>query len=193
MKGELGLLFLLQEDPDVLGVRKASFRQRFVVGQWFCFLCMYLINFQSHRPWFWHTSTNATLSFVSTHVIKPAGYGRVVEKDDKFCIYEEKDCPEALKSETRVNAGIYLVKRSFLREYISSICKSDASGEFYITDLIKLAGDNGGRVEMVSALFDTVRGVNTLQELWAVEQIMRSNLKTIKNYKKLIIYFKKLP
>lgn len=50
------------------------------------------------------------------------------------------------------------------------------SHEFYITDLVKIASDNNYVVTTTCAPFDLVRGVNTLQELWAAEQIKRSEI-----------------
>ncbi|MBU1007867.1 bifunctional UDP-N-acetylglucosamine diphosphorylase/glucosamine-1-phosphate N-acetyltransferase GlmU [Candidatus Dependentiae bacterium] len=123
-----------------------------------------------------HKQSGAIMSFVSTHVINPTGYGRVVEQDGVTRIYEEKDCPSEYKSENRVNVGIYVVKRSFLQDGIQKLERSKVSGEIYLTDLVELASRRGEHVEIVGAPFDQVRGVNTLQELWAVEQVMRSNL-----------------
>jgi len=123
-----------------------------------------------------HIETNSTISFIATHVLSSAGYGRVVETDGKFCIYEEKDCPSQYKDITKVNAGIYVIKRSFLQEHIQKLERSKVSGEFYLTDLIAVASEHQEPVQEVLAPFDMVRGVNSLQELWAVEQIMRSNL-----------------
>jgi bifunctional UDP-N-acetylglucosamine pyrophosphorylase/glucosamine-1-phosphate N-acetyltransferase len=123
-----------------------------------------------------HKNSDATISFISTHAINPSGYGRVVEKDGKVAIYEEKDCPSELRDETQVNAGVYLIKRKFLEEYINKLEKSNTTGEFYLTDLVACASDQKKTVKIIPAPFDEVRGVNSLQELWAVEQIMRSNI-----------------
>lgn len=126
-----------------------------------------------------HEISGAAVSFVSTHVMSPVGYGRVVQGDafqDSVRIYEEKNCPKKFYDETQVNAGIYIVKKDFLKESISEITKDSVSGEFYITDLIEQASNRRLKVNIFSAPFDLVRGVNTLKELWAVEQIMRSKL-----------------
>jgi len=123
-----------------------------------------------------HVKEDATVSFIATRMVNPTGYGRVVEENEKIKIIEEKDCPEKFCEINKVNAGIYVIKRSFLEESINKLQKSSISGELYLTDLVALASDHGLKVQVVSAAFDAVRGVNTLQELWAVEQVMRSNL-----------------
>jgi bifunctional UDP-N-acetylglucosamine pyrophosphorylase/glucosamine-1-phosphate N-acetyltransferase len=123
-----------------------------------------------------HKARNATVTFATAHVFNPAEYGRVVEQDGKIIIVEEKSCTEEQLSINLVNAGIYVMKCSFLKEHLGRISKNDATGEIFLTDLIKIAGDEDLTVQKIEVPFDNVRGVNTLQELWGVEQIKRSEL-----------------
>ena len=123
-----------------------------------------------------HRDTNAVLSFVSTHLENPFGYGRIIEQNGRTQIYEEKNCPAEFKDINQVNAGIYVIKKSFLEDNMDKVEKNSVSGEFYLTDLVELASEQGLPINIVPAPFDVVRGVNTLQELWAVEQVMRSHL-----------------
>jgi bifunctional UDP-N-acetylglucosamine pyrophosphorylase / glucosamine-1-phosphate N-acetyltransferase len=123
-----------------------------------------------------HSASQADLSFVSTDVINPTGYGRVVENEGKFLIREEKNCSEKEKDISKINAGIYLVKRPVLETFLKSMTKNPLSGEFYLTDIVAFASKNDFIVKSIFSPFDQVRGVNTLQELWAVEQITRSAL-----------------
>jgi len=120
-----------------------------------------------------HTASNSTISFFSTYVFNPEGYGRIVERDGILNIVEEKNCTEDEKSVTKVNAGVYAIKKSFLLEALDKIQKDKTSGEFY---LVALAAKQGEKIQIIPAPFDDVRGVNTLQELWAVEQVQRSRL-----------------
>lgn len=123
-----------------------------------------------------HQTKNATISFLTTHVMDPSGYGRVIEQNGKYEIVEEKDCSEKQRSITCINAGVYMIKTTFLQEFINTIEKSLVSGEFYFVDLIKKASYNNYPVQAIPVPFDYVRGVNTLQELWEVEQIKRSEM-----------------
>lgn len=123
-----------------------------------------------------HHMYDATVSFLTTHVIDPTGYGRVIEQDGLYQIIEEKDCTDEQRNITCVNAGIYMMKTAFLQAFINTIEKSPVSGEFYFVDLIKKASDNNYPVRAIAVPFDYVRGVNTLQELWEVEQIKRSEM-----------------
>lgn len=123
-----------------------------------------------------HQETDAVLTFATAHVIDPKGYGRVFEQDGKFEIVEEKDCVGTQRQNTCINAGVYVMKTAFLREYIPKLSTSPVTGEIYLTELLKLASDDGLTIKAVSVPYDNVRGVNTLQELWSVEQIKRSDL-----------------
>jgi len=123
-----------------------------------------------------HHDNDATISFISTIVANPSGYGRIVTTDNSVAICEEKNCDATTKAINKVNAGVYLIKRSFLETYLDKVSKDKISGEFYLTDLIAAASNQNLPINIVPAPFDQVRGVNTLQELWAVEQVLRSKL-----------------
>ena len=80
-----------------------------------------------------------------------------------------------IRKHHRLNAGIYLIKRSFLENELPKLPASH-QGEIYITDLIKKASEQGNRVEIVDLPFDYIRGVNTLKELWMAEHIKKSDI-----------------
>ena len=128
--------------------------------------------------WEKHLETNAVISFVVAHNIDPSitSYGRVIEEDGKIKIIEAKDDAKKDRTDCCINAGIYLVKTSFLQKAIDSVEKSSATGEFYITKLIEMANDKNLTVATTTESFDTIRGINTLRELWIAEQIKRSEL-----------------
>lgn len=121
-----------------------------------------------------HKARNSTITFFTSYVIDPTGYGRVIEHEGKIKIVEENDCTDEQRSINRINAGVYVMKRAFLDEYLGRINKSSVTGELYLPDLISLACDAALPVHALSVPYDNVRGVNTLQELWGVEQIKRS-------------------
>ncbi len=125
-----------------------------------------------------HMAKDAVFSFVTAHNCEPtsAGYGRVVETDTSISIIEAKEFNGDLAENCCINAGMYLIKRSFLEEHLEKLEKSSVTGEWYITDLVKLASDNKLHVETVSVSFDRIRGVNTFKELWAVEQVQKAEI-----------------
>jgi bifunctional UDP-N-acetylglucosamine pyrophosphorylase/glucosamine-1-phosphate N-acetyltransferase len=125
---------------------------------------------------FEHGRTNAVLTFLSAHCLNPFGYGRVIEHDGNISIVEEKNCTQEQRLVTLINAGVYIIKRSFLEKNLGKVKRNEVSGEYYVTDLVGIASDQGEKVHTVHVPYDSVRGVNTLEELWVAEQIKRSQM-----------------
>lgn len=120
-----------------------------------------------------HERSRATLTFMSTLVLDPTSYGRVIEWDGKYSVVEDKECTFEQLQINKINAGIYVVKRKWLEDNIHKIAKSP-SGEYYLPDLIRMASEQNVVIKEIQVPYDDVRGVNTLQELWNAEQIKRS-------------------
>ncbi len=129
-----------------------------------------------------HIDTNATVSFVISHNsdLSTGAYGRIIQKDNMIEIIEAKDFHGDEHEHCFINAGIYIIKREFLDHYVNTLSSNNASNEFYITDLVKIASEQGFTISTVSAPFDRIRGINTFRELWVAEQIKRAD--TIKHW-----------
>src|SRR3989338_9014651 len=129
-----------------------------------------------------HYASGATISFVTAHNCEPtaAGYGRIITThtpgSTSIAIVEAKDFTNDPSENCCINAGIYLIKREFIENNIKKLQKNSNTGEWYITDLIKIASDAKLTIELVAAPFDKIRGVNTFKELWAVEQILKAEI-----------------
>lgn len=123
-----------------------------------------------------HAQNNATITFLTAFMLDPSGYGRVYQEEGALRIIEEKDCSSEELRITRINVGVYIMRRDFLEKNITALQATNRSGELYLVDLVKLASDQHLTIHTISVPFDEVRGVNTLQELWGVEQIKRSEL-----------------
>ena len=124
-----------------------------------------------------HRSTKATISFIASYNADPSvvGYGRVIDDGENISIIEQRDFKGDPSRECRLNAGVYLIERSFLEETLP-ILETHPSGEIFITDLIHKASENKKHIEIVDVPFDYVRGINTLKELWVAERLVRSEL-----------------
>lgn len=125
-----------------------------------------------------HFLNNATISFVTSHNSDPTltGYGRVIKEAGIIKVIEQKDFRGDPGLECCINAGIYLIKRSFLEKNLEAIQPNAQTGELYLPELIRMAAAQKLHVETVHVPFDYVRGVNTLKELWTAEHIKRSEL-----------------
>ncbi len=126
-----------------------------------------------------HTATRAAVSLVTAHNGDPSGfsYSRVLKKGAKISIRKAHELSiDEIQHYCCVNAGIYLFSRSFLEKELDKIKKNAVTHEFHISDLVNIATENGYTVTTTIVPFDQIRGVNTHQELWAIEQIKRSEL-----------------
>lgn len=125
-----------------------------------------------------HTESNAAISLVTAHNPDPSviGYGRIINQDGATKIVEHKHFTGDPQEHCCLNAGIYLVRTDFLQQAIDSIPENEVTHEWYLTDLIHMASEQGKTITTVDAPFDRIRGVNTLKELWTIEQVLRYDI-----------------
>jgi len=125
-----------------------------------------------------HVTGNFTLTFCTTKLDDPTGYGRVLaDKTGTVLIREDKECGAKEREMCTVNAGIYVVRRDFLSKSLRTLAQSEATGEFYLTDVVADAGNQGKKVGMYEVSADVVRGVNTLEELAVAEQLLYQRIR----------------
>ena len=103
----------------------------------------------------------------------PTGYGRIVRDHSGAVreIVEEKDAGTEIQKIKEVNTGIMLLDTNHLQEWLPTLSNNNAQGEYYLTDLIKIANDNevvviGSRVKNPIE----VEGVNDKRQLARVER-----------------------
>jgi len=125
-----------------------------------------------------HVDAQAALSFVVARNVDPSvrGLGHVIQEGNYIKIVEDRHMNHDHLEMADLNAGIYLFQKSFLLDHVENLPRHKVSGEFYLTTLIEIASYGNLRVCTVDAAFDTVRGVNTLKELWVAEHLKRSYL-----------------
>jgi len=118
-----------------------------------------------------HARQNAHITFVTADNCPHAhGYGKVVQTDDTIEIVEAGHAAYDMSAYQHINAGIYMFNRTFLDHAIDQLTPHDRNNEIYITDVIGYASTHGYHVATVHAPFDTIRGINTVQELQHAEQ-----------------------
>jgi len=126
-----------------------------------------------------HVATGAAVSFVTAHNGDPTGftYSRVVKQGAKITVRKAHELShKEIQDLCCVNAGIYIFTRSFLEKELPKIKRNTSTSEYHVSDLINVATQQGYLVTTTTVPFDHIRGVNTHQELWAMEQIKRSEL-----------------
>ncbi len=107
-----------------------------------------------------------------------SGYGRVVIKDNEIeKIIEEKDASLKEREIKSVNAGIYLFANGMLAEYLPKLSNDNAGEEYYITDVIELAKNDGFKIVPLYVKEENFKGVNSKYDLAMAEVIMQNRIK----------------
>jgi bifunctional UDP-N-acetylglucosamine pyrophosphorylase / glucosamine-1-phosphate N-acetyltransferase len=125
---------------------------------------------------FLHTNADIVLSIFDLE--DPSGYGRVkIDNGEVSYIVEQKDANEYELAITHVNAGIYSFKKEILENYIPRLSNANAQNEYYLTDVIKMAKDNGLVIKPLLVDEEHFKGVNSKIDLAAAEVIMQQRIK----------------
>ena len=118
------------------------------------------------------------ISLLTVNLDDPAGYGRIVRDNNKvIAIVEHKDASEEIKKIQEVNTGILAVRAGYLNECLSKVGNSNVQGEFYLTDIIAMAVNDGNEVVTTQPenSFE-VEGVNDRKQLSRLERIHQREL-----------------
>ncbi len=104
-------------------------------------------------------------------------FGRVLtdEQGHVLRIVEVKDATEEEKKVRLMNLGGYAVDNAWLWQTLKKIKKSPATGEYYLTDIIAAAVNEGKKVISIQ-IEDKAEaiGINTLDHLAEAERIFQS-------------------
>jgi bifunctional UDP-N-acetylglucosamine pyrophosphorylase/glucosamine-1-phosphate N-acetyltransferase len=115
-----------------------------------------------------HRQQQAPLTLMTTLLDQPFGYGRILsnEQGQVLAIVEEKDATEEQRCIREINAGIYLVDRTFLFDALRRVGTDNSQGEVYLTDIVAIANKQGLSVNtFVHPLAIDILGVNSRIEL----------------------------
>ena len=133
------------------------------------------------------TNIGQDLVFATMYVPEDNAYGRVVRNQGKIgqdiqAIVERKDYDEIIhgKPTGEVNVGLYLLYVPMLAKLLPLLSNDNQSGEYYLTDLVKLAREHSYGVHAIlyedKKILKQLLGVNTPRELVQAEEILRKDL-----------------
>ncbi len=126
-----------------------------------------------------HAKLGADVSFISTVVDDPGGYGRVLRDAGGRVtrVVEDRDATAEEKKENEVNAGVYCVKSSFLWESLGGLGSENSQGEYYLPEIINTCVARGFKLQAF-ILEDPkeVSGVNSREQLAEAERNMRRSI-----------------
>lgn len=113
------------------------------------------------------------LVILTVNLQNPAGYGRIVRdgRGDVQCIVEEKDATPEQREITEVNTGILLAPTRQLREWLSRLQNNNVQGEYYLTDIVAMAVQEGIVVHTVQPAHEwEIHGINSKAQLAVLER-----------------------
>ena len=101
-----------------------------------------------------------------------SGYGRIVRENGQIqAIIEHKDASDEQRKIQEINTGIYCVSNAKLHQWLPKLSNNNAQGEYYLTDIVAMAIQDGLEVASVEPerAFE-VEGVNDRVQLARLER-----------------------
>ena len=117
-------------------------------------------------------SRDSALALLTVTLDDPGGYGRIVRVEGHVTrIVEQKDASEIEQRIREINTGILIADRARLAGWLGRLESNNAQGEFYLTDIVAMAVDEGTEVKTTHPA-DTyeVEGVNDRVQLAVLER-----------------------
>ena len=119
------------------------------------------------------SSDGAVVTFFTIQTPNNVDYGRILRNSDgKAAEIVETGDPRYEDAPREGNAGVYALDLAWARTVMDRLPQHD-NGEYYITDLVKLAVADGRDVETLEIDPEEAIGVNTLVDLAEAERVAR--------------------
>src|SRR5664279_2264421 len=118
-------------------------------------------------------ATPDRLALLTVELARPRGYGRIVRRGDGgvAAIVEEKDASDEQRAIHEVYTGVMAAPTRALKRWLHALRNDNAAGEYYLTDVVRLAVADGVTVSGVAATSETeVLGVNSPTQLAELER-----------------------
>jgi bifunctional UDP-N-acetylglucosamine pyrophosphorylase/glucosamine-1-phosphate N-acetyltransferase len=118
------------------------------------------------------------LAVLTVDMDDPTGYGRIVrESGSVSCIVEEKDAGPDAKAVREINTGVMVCAADKLRVWLANLGNDNAQGEYYLTDVIAMAVNDGVTVHGIKAdTWTEVMGINDKKQLAEAERALQARL-----------------
>jgi bifunctional UDP-N-acetylglucosamine pyrophosphorylase/glucosamine-1-phosphate N-acetyltransferase len=124
-----------------------------------------------------HIRRQATITFLTAHATLPSDFGRVIRNAEGRVqeIVEVKRATEEQKRIDEVNSGVYCFDRSWLWTALKALPRN-ASGEYYLTDLVGIGASQGCEIATVTGTLDETIGINDRVQLASAGQLLRRRI-----------------
>jgi bifunctional UDP-N-acetylglucosamine pyrophosphorylase/glucosamine-1-phosphate N-acetyltransferase len=123
-----------------------------------------------------HRASSAAVTLLTARLADPSGYGRVFANADGqvSAIVEHRDCSEAQRRNTLINAGIYCFNWRRLAAVLPQLRSDNDQGELYLTDTVAMLSP-AMHVEVADA--DEINGINDRLQLAQCEAVIQDRLR----------------
>ena len=124
-----------------------------------------------------HIAQKATVTFLTARMNGPSDFGRIVRDSQGRVreIVEMKRATEEQKRIQEVNSGVYCFDRAWLWPTLRNLPRN-ASGEYYLTDVIGIASTQERVVATVQGTLDETIGINDRVQLATAERLLRQRI-----------------
>jgi bifunctional UDP-N-acetylglucosamine pyrophosphorylase/glucosamine-1-phosphate N-acetyltransferase len=123
---------------------------------------------------------DAELSVLTAELDDPTGYGRILRDSNGAVvgIVEQKDADEHEQLIKEINTGIMVIDAGALRRWLSLLGNDNAQGEYYLTDVIAMAVNEGRRVAGVQGSdANELLGINDKAQLAMSERLYQRRIR----------------
>jgi bifunctional UDP-N-acetylglucosamine pyrophosphorylase/glucosamine-1-phosphate N-acetyltransferase len=121
---------------------------------------------------------DAALVLLGTTPPEPGRYGRLLVQGDYVTrIAEYADASIAEREVTFCNAGALTAGALDMRVWLDAVQPMNAKQEYYLTDIVQIAREEGAKVAAIEAPFDECMGINSRKELAAAETALQRRLR----------------
>jgi bifunctional UDP-N-acetylglucosamine pyrophosphorylase/glucosamine-1-phosphate N-acetyltransferase len=117
--------------------------------------------------------SDTSMGLLTAELPDPTGYGRIVRNDagKVTAIVEQKDASDAQKAIREINSGVMAVRGAHLAKWLPTLSNDNAQGEYYLTDIIALAQNDGVEVKALCTHdLEEIAGVNNRQQQAQLER-----------------------
>ncbi len=118
------------------------------------------------------------LGLVISELDDPTGFGRIIRNDtgNIVAIVEQKDANPQELAIREINTGIMIGSVHHFKEWLPRLKANNTQREYYLTDVVSMAVNDGFYVGAIKAPFDEVRGVNDRWQLAQVETLYQHKI-----------------